>query len=163
MPVYWIESVIVDATDVRDAAILHDWTTFASSTVAIPPPRCLLVHVGHVENEAGQDVNTMLMVQALRFHDLERRATMRMLPLGELITAEQALLRSWLITQRWTAWARASHAVRSFVGANEQPILLADAARQFWIPLNTLQSAAADERLPTIRSAGRHLIYADTI
>jgi hypothetical protein len=41
--------------------------------------------------------------------------------------------------------------------------LLAEAARQWILPLATLSGAAVAERLPTMRASDRHLVYSATI
>ena len=160
---YWLNSVILDNGEVSDAETLHSWTIVASITAEIPGLRSLRVHVGRTENEAGHDSYTLLMAQALQLLKPDRQAFISLIPLAELALLEQQAVRAWLIGQRWPAWARASPEVRNFLGASEAPVLLADAARHMWMPLTTLQSAAADERLPTIRTAGRHLVYTSTI
>ena len=129
----------------------------------IAEPRSLLVHVGLDETDAGQDMYMVLVVQALRLSESESQAHINLLPLLELTSLEQQIIRAWLIGRRWPAWARATQSVRGLLGVSDMPVLLANAARQLWMPLTTLQSAAADDRLPTIRIAGRHLVYLDTI
>jgi len=80
-----------------------------------------------------------------------------------LTPAEQQILRNWLIGRHWPAWARAARSVRTLLGETEAPIALAEAARQWMLPLATLSGAALAERLPTIRVGDRHLIYSATI
>ncbi len=84
-------------------------------------------------------------------------------PLLTLPTSAQQILRDWLIARRWPAWARAALSVRTLLGTTEAPIALAEAARQWMLPLPTLSGAAVAERLPTIHIGDRHLIYPATI
>ena len=84
-------------------------------------------------------------------------------PLLTLHAAEQHILRDWLITNHWPVWARAALSVRTVLGTAEGPIALAEAARQWMLPLATLSGAAVAERLPTIPAGDRHLIYSATI
>ena len=51
-------------------------------------------------------------------------------------------------------WARATLPVGALLGAPEPPLLL---------PLATLTSVVAQERLPTLRVGDRHLVYQATI
>jgi hypothetical protein len=84
-------------------------------------------------------------------------------PLLAPLPAEQQTLHAWLIERNWGTWARASLSVRTLLGAAEPSILLAEAARQWMLPLATLSGAAVAERQPTIKTGDRHLVYSTTI
>lgn len=160
---YWLESVVLHQGEIVDEAFLADWTLAATIAPLPLPAALLLVHVEVTEDGEGHTAYTGLTVLACQLADAERQALMSLTPVIELHPHEQQVLRQWLTCQRWLAWARASHGVRSRLGAPDLPVSLSEAARQMMIPLPTLQSAAAEERLPTIRAADRQLIYVDTI
>jgi hypothetical protein len=84
-------------------------------------------------------------------------------PLAALAPEEQQALRTWLMRQSWSAWARAPQHLRALLGCPEPPLLLADAARQVGAALATLANAAVRERLPTMRAGDRHLVYLATL
>lgn len=136
-------------------------------TVSVPPPtasRDLLVTLVSVEGAAFHLAYTAVVAYALVSDDEGRPAGVDLLhPLVELTPSEQVVLRTALVRQSWGAWARAPQYVRAFLGRPDPPVLLADAARQFGIPLPTLANAAVGERLPTIRAGDRHLVYLATV
>jgi hypothetical protein len=84
-------------------------------------------------------------------------------PVLDLSKEEQHTLQTWLMHRRWPAWARAALPVRALLGEPAPPILLAEAARAWMLPLATLTTAVAQERLPTIQCGDRHLVYQSTI
>lgn len=135
-------------------------------TCALDPerPRGLLVTLIAVENTMFHLAYVGLVVHGLALDLAGRPSGVDLLhPLTELTAPEQGALRTALVRQSWSAWARAPHHVRAFLGCAEPPVLLADAARQLALPLPTLANAATVDRLPTIRVGDRQLIYLATI
>ena len=160
---YWLESVVLHQGEIVDEGFLTDWTLAATLAPLPRPAALLLVHVEVNEDGAGHIAYSGLTVLACQLVDAEHQALISLTPVIELLPHEQQVLRQWLTNQRWSAWARALHSVRLRLGAPDLPVSLSEAARQTMIPLPTLQSAAAEERLPTIRAADRQLLYVDTI
>jgi len=162
-PLPSVESVFVRGDLVVDAGEIDGWrlTTGACDPAA---PRMLLARVTVAEDRASCDAYSSLSVLAVQ-GDWDQRAGIIDLarPLLSLSAAEQQVLCAWLIGRRWLAWARAMLSVRTLLGGGTPPIALAEAARQWMLPLATLGGAAAAERLPTIRAGNRHLVYPATI
>ena len=124
----------------------------------------LLAHVTVTEDRASCAAYSGLTILALQGDPAQRTSLIDLArPLLTLHASEQQMLRDWLISRRWPAWARAALSVRTLLGAAEAPIALAEAARQWMLPLATLSGAAVAERLPTIHVGDRHLIYPTTI
>jgi hypothetical protein len=158
-----VMSLLVDGNDVRDAADLEG-LQLTVAPIAPDAPRQLLAHVLVIEDAQHNDAYTALMVFALWSDAATRTGQIDVLqPLLRLAPAEQRTLRTWLIVQRWRAWARAPLSVRTLLGEPAPPVLLAEAARQWMVPLATLTTAVAQDRLPTIQVGDRHLIYESTI
>jgi len=127
-------------------------------------PRMLLAHVTVTEDHASCAAYSTLTILALQGDPARRTGTIDLAqPLLTLPASAQQTLRDRLISRRWPAWARAALSVRTLLGAAEAPIALAEAARQWMLPLATLSGAAHAERLPTIPAGDRHLIYSATI
>lgn len=59
--------------------------------------------------------------------------------------------------------AQASLSVRVLLGDPTPPVLLAEAAREWMLPLATLVSASAPDMLPTLRGGNRQLVYTTSI
>ena len=159
----WVESVLVVEDQIVDAAELDSWAlTVGTCDVAVP--RMLLAHVTVTEDRASVATYTGLTILAITGAIDHRTGVIDLaLPLLTLHVSEQQLLRNWLVTNHWPAWARAALSVRTLLGEIEAPIALAEAARQWMLPLATLSGAAVAERLPTMRVGDRHLIYSATI
>jgi len=155
----WVESVLMVGDQIVDAANLDGWRLDVGAC-DLAAPRMLLAHVTVTEDRASVAAYSGLTILAIT-GEADRRTGMIDLarPLLELGPAEQQMLRDWLISRRWPAWARAALSVRTLLGAAEAPIALAEAAWQWMLPLPTLSGAAVDERLPTIRVGDRHLVY----
>jgi hypothetical protein len=159
----WVESVLVIDDQIMDAAELDGWTLMIDALDDIWP-RMLLAHVAVTEDLANTTAYSGLTVLRLIGNWTIRTGTIDLgRPLLALHASEQRTLRDWLIGRRWPAWARATLSVRAMLGEAEPPILLAEAARQWMLPLATLSGAAVAERLPTIRAGDRHLVYSATI
>jgi hypothetical protein len=159
----WIESVLVIGNQITDVAELEGWTLTAGPRDETQP-RMLLAHVTVTEDQASVAAYTALTILALQGDPARRTGTIDLAqPVPTLEEAEQQTLRDWLIARHWPAWARAAFSVRAMLGDAEAPIALAQAARQWMLPLATLSGAAVAERLPTIRAGDRHLIYSATI
>jgi hypothetical protein len=159
----WVESILAAGDQIVDAAELDGW---ALTVDACDPaaPHMLLAHVTVTEDHASCAAYSGLTMLALQGDPALRTGAIDLArPLLVLTRAEQQALRTWLIAQRWPAWARAALSVRTLLGETEAPIALAEAARQWMLPLPTLSGAARAERLPTIRVGDRHLIYSVTI
>jgi len=153
----------VAGDQILDAAELDGWTlTVGACDLALP--RILLAHVTVTEDRASVAAYSGLTILALQ-GDLALRTGMIDLarPLLTVPASAQQILRNWLIGRHWPAWARAALSVRTLLGETEGPIALAEAARQWMLPLATLSGAAVAERLPTIHIGDRHLIYSRTI
>lgn len=158
---------------VTTLAVLHGQVVEAEEAVheslvvvvhAPDEPRGLLVTLLSVEDAAFHLAYTAVVAYVLTLDPEGRPTGIDLLhPLVELRPSEQVLLRTTLVRQAWGAWARAPLHVRAFLGCPDPPVLLADAARQFGIPLPTLANAAVRDRLPTIRTGDRHLVYLPTI
>jgi Na+-translocating ferredoxin:NAD+ oxidoreductase RnfD subunit len=159
----WISSLLVDGDHVRDAGELEKFQlTFAP--ISHPAPRQLLAHVVVTEDAAHDDAYTALILFAVQFDSISHTGQIDMLqPVLQPTPVEQRALRTWLITQRWRAWARAALPVRALLGEVTPPVLLAEAARQWMVPLATLTTAVAQDRLPAIHVGDRHLVYPSTI
>jgi hypothetical protein len=159
----WVESVLMVDDQIVDAAELDGWTlTVGACDMAAP--RILLAHVTVTEDRASGAAYRGLTILALQGDPARRTGTIDLAqPLLILAPAEQQAMRNWLVAKHWPAWARAALSVRTLLGAAEGPIALAEAARQWMLPLATLSGAALAERLPTIRVGDRHLIYRATI
>jgi hypothetical protein len=159
----WLTSLLVEDVQVSDGSHLQEYT-LQVTTDLILPPRAVLVHIladeGHDHRDAFRSL-TCFALQLDREHTTGRVGLHQ--PILDLTITEQAALRSWLISQRWPAWARADHTVRKMLGMHEALVLLAEAARNAMIPLPTLAKAAQEERLPTIRAGDRQLVYLSTI
>lgn len=138
-----------------------------SLAVVVPPPdgpRGLLVTVISVEDAAFHLAYTAVVAYALTFDSEGHPTGVDLLhPLTELTPSEQVVVRTALVRQSWSGWARAPQHVRTLLGCADPPLLLADAARQLGIPLPTLANAAVRDRLPTIHAGDRHLIYLATV
>jgi len=159
----WVESVLVIGDQIMDAAELDGWA-LTVGIVDDTQPRMLVVHVTVTEDQAGVTAYSGITIFALAGDSALRSGTIDLTqPVLTLQPAEQQLLREWLIGHRWPGWARAALSVRVMLGATEPPIALAEAARQWMLPLATLSGAAVAERLPTIRVGDRHLVYSATI
>jgi hypothetical protein len=159
----WISSLLVEGDHVRDAADLEQ-LRLAVAPISQAAPRHLLVHVVVIEDAENNDAYTALMAFAVQFDTMSRTGQIDMLqPVVQLAAVEQRTLRAWLIAQRWRAWARAALSVRALLGEVAPPVLLAEAARQWMVPLATLTTAVAQDRLPTMRVGDRHLVYPSTI
>jgi hypothetical protein len=159
----WISSLLVDGDHVRDAGELEKFQlTFAP--ISPPAPRQLLAHVVVTEDAAHDDAYTALILFAVQFDSTSHTGQIDVLqPVLQLTPVEQRALRTWLIMQRWRAWARAALPVRVLLGEETPPVLLAKAARQWMVPLATLTTAMAQDRLPAIHVGDRHLVYPSTI
>jgi hypothetical protein len=128
------------------------------------PPRSLLIQLQTTEDAHHAVAYTALLCMAARLDPLAQTGQLALTaPVDVLTPSEQQTLRAWMMGQSWPAWARAALAVRAAVGVSEAPVLLAEAARAFGMPLITLAKAAERGRLPTIRAGDRHLIYLTTI
>ena len=159
----WISSLLVEGDHVRDAADLEQ-LRLAVAPISQAAPRHLLVHLVVTEDAENNDAYTALMLFAIQFDTTSRTGQIDVLqPVLQLTSVERHALRTWLIAQRWRAWARAALPVRTLLGEPAPPILLAEAARQWMVPLATLTTEVAQDRLPTIHVGDRHLIYASTI
>jgi len=158
-----IMSLVVDGDAVEDAA---DLAGFQVTVSPISPavPRQMLAHVGITEDAEHDTAITALMLFAAQLDSISHTGRVDVLqPLVQLRQLEQRALRSWLIKQHWRAWARAALPVRTLLGEMAPPMLLAEAAREWMMPLATLTTAVAQDRLPTIHVGDRHLIYATTV
>lgn len=160
--VYWTESIVLWGKDVVGVEILDDWIVTARLTLPEAQERMVVVHSTIGEDAAGQRGYTSITLFALHSTD-ERQALLGLQPLDDLTPAEQQRLRAWFVTQHWPSWARAELAVRSRLGVHDPLITLTEAAKQTMVPMPTLQTAAAQDRLPTIHVAGRQLVYVTTI
>lgn len=152
-----VNGQVIDAEEVlRDGLVIQ--ASFPAAT------RPLLVTVVSVEDQAFHLAFTAVLPYAMSLEatGLPQRVDL-VHPLTELLPGEQSALRGALTRQSWAAWARAPQHVRALLGCPEPPLLLAEAARQFSIPLPTLANAAVNDRLPTIRAGDRHLVYTATI
>jgi hypothetical protein len=159
----WVLSLIVDGEVIHDAADLEPFQLTVAS-ISHPAPRQLLAHVVVTEDAKHDDAYTELMMFAAQFDSTSHVGQIDVLqPVLQLTSVEQHALRAWLIAQRWRAWARAALPVRALLGEVAPPILLAEAARQWMVPLATLTTAVAQDRLPTIHVGDRHLVYTSTI
>jgi hypothetical protein len=159
----WLTSVLVEHGQVLDAEHLQR-VTLQATTDFIAPPRALLVHILADEGSDHRDAFRSLICFALNVdHDQHTGQIALHQPILDLTVTEQAALRTWLMQHRWPAWARADLTVRKQLGLHEAPVLLAEAARNWMIPLQTLAKAAKEERLPTIQAGDRQLVYLDTI
>jgi hypothetical protein len=159
----WVESVLVVGDQLVDAAELDGWrlTVGAGDDTQ---PRWLLAHLILTEDRFGCAAYSALTLLAVHGDVATRAGTIDLArPLLAPLAAEQQTLRAWLIERNWPAWARGALNVRALLGAAEPALLLAEAARQWMLPLATLSGAAVAERLPTIRVGDRHLIYSTTI
>ena len=146
-----------------DAAELDGWA-LTVGTCDVAAPRMLLAHVTITEDHVSVAAYRGLTILALQGDPALRTGAIDLAgPLLMVAPAEQQALRTWLITKHWPAWARAAFSVRAMLGDAEAPIALAQAARQWMLPLATLSGAALAERLPTIRVGDRHLVYSATI
>ena len=158
-----VESVLVVGDQVMDAADLVDWQLTVASSVATAP-RQLLAHMVVTEDAQYRDAYSSLTVFALYCATTEHSGVIDALrPILDLTSDEQQALCTWLIGRRWPAWARATLPVRALLGELAPPVLLAEAARAWMLPLATLTTAVAQERLPTIQCGDRHLVYLSTI
>jgi hypothetical protein len=159
----WVESVLVINDQITDVAELDGWG-LTIGALDETQPRILLAHITVTEDHAGVAAYSGVTILAIAGDSASRAGTIDLTqPVLSLQPAEQLLLREWLIAHRWIAWARAALSVRAMLGAIEPPIALAEAARQWMVPLPTLSGAALAERLPTIRAGDRHLVYSATI
>jgi hypothetical protein len=153
----WVESVLVVEEQIVDAAELDGWTLTVGAC-DLAAPRMLLAHVTVTEDQASVAAYSGLTILALQGDPARRSGTIDLArPLLTLPASAQQILRTWLISRRWPAWARAARSVRTLLSETEAPIALAEAARQWMLPLATLSGAAVAERLPTIRVGDRHL------
>lgn len=160
---FWALSALVDGEIVRDSS---DLEALQLTSAPVPPgaPRQLLAHVVVTEDAEHDDAYTAVMVFAVQLDGTSHTGQIDMLqPLLQLTPMEQHALRTWLITRRWRAWARAALPVRALLGESAPPVLLAEAARQLMVPLATLTTAVAQGRLPTVHAGDRHLIYLSTM
>jgi hypothetical protein len=159
----WVESVLLAGDQVVDVTELDGWhLTVGMGTVE--RPRMLLAHLILTEDATGCAACSALTLLAVQGDAATRSGTIDLArPLLTPSPTEQRTLRAWLIERNWPAWARAALSVRTLLGAAEPAILLADAARQWMLPLPTLSGAAVAERLPTMRVGDRHLVYSATI
>jgi Na+-translocating ferredoxin:NAD+ oxidoreductase RnfD subunit len=153
----------VASDNVQDAADLEKFQ-LTVAPVSHPAPRQLLAHIVVTEDAEHDDAYTALMLFAVQFDSTSQTGQIDVLqPVVQLTSVEQRALRTWLITQRWRAWARAALPVRALLGELAPPVLLAEAARQWMVPLATLTTAVAQDRLPAIHVGDRHLVYPSTI
>ena len=160
---YWLDSILVRNSDISDMSLLADWTLAATFTMPSSATRALLVHVETDEDVEGHAAYCGLTALACQMVDAERHALISLTPLLDLAPGEQQSLRLWLIARHWPAWARAALPMRSRLGFPDPPVSLSEAARQTMLSLPTVQSAAAEDRLPTLGTSGRQLIYIATI
>lgn len=152
-----LDGQLVDADEVLRAPL-------TIRTSPADDARGLLVNVISVEDAAFFVSYVAVVPYALTLNAAGRPVSVDLVqPLTELTPSEQVLLRTTLVHQSWSAWARSPHHVRALLGCPEPPLLLADAARQLNIPLPTLANAAVSERLPTMRAGDRHLVYLTTV
>jgi hypothetical protein len=159
----WLTSLFVDDGQVLDGAYLQEYI-LQGTTELILPPRAVLVHILADEGHDHRDAFHSVTCFALQLdHEHKTGYVGLHQPILDLMATEQAAIRSWLIAQRWPAWARADHTVRKMLGMHEEPMLLAEAARDAMIPLPTLAKAAQEERLLTIRAGDRQIVYLSTI
>jgi len=159
----WVESALVIDDQIVDAMELDGWT-LKVGVLDETQPRMLLAQVTVTEDQAGVTAYSGVTILALAGDRTRCSGTIDLAqPVLTLRVSEQQVLRGWLIRHRWPAWARAALSVRTMLGDAEPPIALAEAARQWMLPLATLSGAAVAERLPTIRAGDRHLIYSATI
>ena len=159
----WVESVLVIDNQIVDAAELDGWRLTVGA-LEESQARILVAHVTVTEDQAGVATYSGITILALVRERALHTGTLDLTqPVLTLRPGEQQVVREWLIGQRWAAWARAALIVRAMLGATDPPIALAEAARQWMLPLPTLSGAALAERLPTIRAGDRHLIYSATI
>lgn len=159
----WVESVLVIDDQIVDAAELGGWALTVGA-LDETQPRMLLAHVTVTEDQVGVTAYSSVTILALVEESALRSGTIDLTqPVLTLRPSEQQVMREWLISRHWPAWARAALSVRTLLGEAEPPVLLAEAARQWMLPLPTLSGAAVAERLPTIRVGDRHLIYTATI
>jgi hypothetical protein len=159
----WVLSLVVDGEVIQDADDL-EVRMLTVAPISQPAPRQLLAHIVVTEDAEHHDSYTALMAFAVQLDTTSQTGHVNMLqPVLQLTMVEQRALRTWLIAQRWRAWARAALPVRALLGEVAPPVLLAEAARQWMLPLVTLTTAVAQDRLPTIHVGDRHLIYVSTI
>jgi hypothetical protein len=159
----WIESVLIVHDQLGDAAELEGWQLNVGAC-DVAAPRMLLAHATVAEDARSIAAYSALTILALQGDAAIRTGVIDLArPLLTVPPSEQQLLRDWLITRHWPAWARAALSVRTLLGDAAPPIALAAAARQWMLPLATLSGAAVAERLPTIRASDRHLVYSATI
>lgn len=148
---------------IADTAELDGWT-LTIGVLDETQPRMLVVHITVTEDQVGVTAYSGLTILALERESVLRTGTIDLTqPVLTLRPSEQWVLREWLIERHWPAWARAALSVRAVLGDTEPPIPLAEAARQWRLPLGTLSGAALAERLPTIHVGDRHLVYRTTI
>jgi hypothetical protein len=158
----WTFSCLVEEGQIGDSAELEGYQLTVTATPPLPP-RQLLVQVLVTEDDRHTDAYSMLTVYGLQLDHTARTGSTDLQPLLALVSAEQRPIRDWLVRRRWPAWARAALPVRALVGDATPPMLLAEAARAWMVPLATLTSAAAQDRLPTIHVGDRQLVYSATI
>jgi hypothetical protein len=159
----WVESVLVIGNQIVDAAELDGWHFIVGAGDA-ERPRMLLAHFTLTEDRWSHAAYSALTLLAVHGNPATHTGAIDLArPLLTPSPTEQRTLRAWLIERHWPAWARASLSVRTLLGAAEPAILLAEAARQWMLPLPTLSGAAVAERLPTMRVGDRHLVYSPTI
>ena len=159
----WIQSVLVVGDQIVAAAELDGWRLNVGAGDEARP-RMLLTHLTLTEDQSNCAAYSALTMVAVQGDPATRIGTIDLArPLLAPLPAEQDIVCTWLIGRHWPAWAWASLWVRTRLGAAEPPLLLAEAARQWMLPLPTLSGAAVAERLPTIRMGDRHLIYSATI
>src|SRR4051812_11444875 len=124
----WVESVLVVDDQIVDATELDGWRLDVGAC-DLAAPRMLLAHVTVTEDRASCAAYSGLTILALQGDPARRTGTIDLArPLLTLHAAEQQILRTWLITKHWPAWARAALSVRTLLGATEAPIALAEAA-----------------------------------
>lgn len=159
----WVHRLLLSTGQVDDADRLHG-SELTNTSQSIPAPRALLVHIVVDEDQDHHEAYRSMLCFALHLDSARATGQVNMLqPILDLDPDEQAPIRAWLIARRWPAWARADPLVRQLLGIPDPPILLAEAARHWMIPIQTLARAAREERLPTIRAGDRQLVYLTTI
>ncbi len=159
----WTLSCLVDDNQTFDIAGLEHYRFTVTAAPPVAPQRQLLAHVLVTEDNQHGDAYAALTVLALQLDHASRGGVTDLQPLLDVSMNEQHALRTWLMSRRWPAWARAAVSVRAQLGDPTPPVVLAEAARQWMLPLATLTSAVAQDRLPAIRSGDRQLIYSTTI
>ena len=156
----WTETLLLVTGQVQSADDVIGRT--ATLVTDVPEQeRALLIHVTTAEDAQHAPAYTGVVCQAILVTD--DAIKLAPTPLTELRPVEATALRTALVARSWAAWARAPHVVRALLGCPEPLLPLVTAAAQLYMPLATLARAAAADRLPTIRTGDRHMVYLATI